>query len=162
MYVRTGLQETSSLSFEFENAKECDLFAEFLRMLFGIQVGRSLPVFLSLSPLPGREVKLFGCQSGATRLTYGSYRQRLSLCLHVYVGHKPVSCCICSKVQDVCPNSRGVFADSQARELHVHRTYVLASVIRRIDDKTFLIPNYRNTWGGGDGQVQRGSGYGTV
>ncbi|PHJ19626.1 hypothetical protein CSUI_006545 [Cystoisospora suis] len=38
VYVRTGLQETSSLSFEFENAKECDLFAEFLRMLFGIQV----------------------------------------------------------------------------------------------------------------------------
>ncbi|CBZ52389.1 conserved hypothetical protein [Neospora caninum Liverpool] len=38
VYVKTERNEMSSLSFEFENAKECDLFAEFFKMLFGIQV----------------------------------------------------------------------------------------------------------------------------
>ncbi|KEP64850.1 UNVERIFIED_CONTAM: hypothetical protein HHA_203160 [Hammondia hammondi] len=38
VYVKTERNEMSSLSFEFENTKECDLFSEFFKMLFGIQV----------------------------------------------------------------------------------------------------------------------------
>ncbi|EPR61658.1 hypothetical protein TGPRC2_203160 [Toxoplasma gondii TgCatPRC2] len=38
VYVKTERNEMSSLSFDFENAKECDLFSEFFKMLFGIQV----------------------------------------------------------------------------------------------------------------------------
>ncbi|CDJ38047.1 hypothetical protein, conserved [Eimeria tenella] len=38
VYVRTDRRETASLSFEFENEQEAELFAEYVLTLFGIQV----------------------------------------------------------------------------------------------------------------------------
>lgn len=44
VYVRGNAwqkRETSSLAFDFENAKEAELFESYVRTLFGIQVRRS-------------------------------------------------------------------------------------------------------------------------